>query len=65
MARGRKPLPIHDTAMRDIQSMVLLNKRIQEVDSKYISEEDRVRVKEAAQTIVDVLNSAHKAYWGE
>lgn len=62
---GRKGLPIHDTAMRDIDFLVKLNNRIQAVHSKYLNDEDREKVKEAAQSLVDVLGKVHKAYWGE
>ena len=60
---GRKALPIHETAPRDVQYLTIMNRRIHEVDSKHITDADREQVSKALQTIVGILEKVHRSYW--
>lgn len=60
---GRKALPIHDTAPRDIEFLTLMNRRAQNIDSKHITDAERERLSLALREAVTILEKTYKSYW--
>jgi hypothetical protein len=60
---GRKALPIHETAPRDIEFLTLMNRRVTNIDSKYITDADRERLSKALAAVVEILEKTYRSYW--